>query len=95
MTQRTNLLGGGSPAAPMLALALAAALAAGGATAALANGNGQAPAALPPGAEQAAAVIDAHTLRTPVAFLADDLLEGRGPATRGDQLTQQYLATTL
>jgi Zn-dependent M28 family amino/carboxypeptidase len=27
-----------------------------------------------------------------VRFLASDALEGRGPATRGDQLTQQYLA---
>jgi Zn-dependent M28 family amino/carboxypeptidase len=52
-------------------------------------------AALPPGAEQAAAAIDAHALRAPIAFLASDLLEGRGPATRGDRLTQQYLATTL
>jgi hypothetical protein len=28
-----------------------------------------------------------------VRFLASDALEGRGPATRGDALTQQYLAT--
>ena len=36
--------------------------------------------------------IDAAELRGHVRFLASDLLEGRGPATRGDQLTQQYLA---
>jgi len=30
-----------------------------------------------------------------VGFLADDSLEGRGPGTRADQLTQLYLATTF
>ena len=37
--------------------------------------------------------IDAAELRGHVRFLASDLLEGRGPATRGDQLAQQYIAT--
>ena len=46
-------------------------------------------------AEQAAAQIDRHAIEGPVRFLADDLLEGRGPASRGDELTQLYLATTL
>ena len=59
--------------------------------AALANGA----AAVPPAAEQAAQAIDEDALRGPIRFLADDLLEGRGPASRGDQLTQLYLATTL
>ncbi len=36
--------------------------------------------------------IDAAELKGHVRFLASDLLEGRGPATRGDQLAQQYLA---
>ncbi len=36
--------------------------------------------------------IDAAELRGHVRFLASDLLEGRGPATRGDQLAQQYIA---
>ena len=46
-------------------------------------------------ARQAAAVINEASLRGPVGFLADDLLEGRGPATRGDRLTQLYLASSL
>ena len=51
---------------------------------------------LPAGAEAAAgAAITAATLEAPIRFLADDLLEGRGPASRGDQLTQLYLATTM
>lgn len=50
---------------------------------------------VPAAAEKAAAVIDEATLEGPVRFLADDLLEGRGPASRGDQLSQLYLATTL
>jgi Zn-dependent M28 family amino/carboxypeptidase len=39
--------------------------------------------------------ITAGSLAAPIRFLADDLLEGRGPATRGDSLTQLYLATEL
>ena len=38
-------------------------------------------------------VIDEATLRGHVRFLADDLLEGRGPGSRGDALTQLYIAT--
>ena len=30
-------------------------------------------------------------LRADIRFLADDLLEGRGPGTRGDELAQRYL----
>ncbi len=43
----------------------------------------------------------AHTLITPaslagpIRFLASDLLEGRGPATRGDELSRLYLQTEL
>jgi Zn-dependent M28 family amino/carboxypeptidase len=57
-----------------------------------------APAAPPstlPGEEQAARRIDRGTLEAPVKFLADDLLEGRGPATRGDRLSRLYLASLL
>jgi Zn-dependent M28 family amino/carboxypeptidase len=50
---------------------------------------------VPAAAEKAAAVIDAESLEGPIRFLADDLLEGRGPASRGDQITQLYLGTTL
>ena len=37
--------------------------------------------------------ISAEALRAHVGFLASDLLEGRGPGTRGDALAQQYIAT--
>lgn len=40
-----------------------------------------------------AAVIDEATLRGHIRFLADDLLEGRGPGSRGDAVTQLYMAT--
>ena len=43
--------------------------------------------------EQAAEAIDEATLRGHIRFLADDLLEGRGPGSRGDALTQLYLQT--
>jgi Zn-dependent M28 family amino/carboxypeptidase len=35
------------------------------------------------------------TLEAPIRFLSSDALEGRGPATRGDQLARLYLATQL
>jgi len=55
---------------------------------------------LPPGVSPAAAeaartAITAATLEAPIRFLADDLLEGRGPAERGDRLTQLYLASVM
>ena len=43
--------------------------------------------------EKAAESIDEATLRGHIRFLADDLLEGRGPGSRGDRLTQLYLQT--
>jgi Zn-dependent M28 family amino/carboxypeptidase len=48
-----------------------------------------------PGAAQAARQITQETLEAPVRFLADDLVEGRGPATRGDKLARLYLASQL
>ena len=50
---------------------------------------------LPSAAVQQAArkAIGETTLRADIRFLADDLLEGRGPGTRGDQLAQRYIAT--
>ena len=45
--------------------------------------------------KQAAAEITPELLRAHVRFLSDDLLEGRGPATRGDRLTQVYIATQM
>jgi Zn-dependent M28 family amino/carboxypeptidase len=46
-------------------------------------------------AEAAAAMrgIDAERIRAHVRFLADDLLEGRGPGTRGGELAADYIAT--
>ncbi|MGB7324216.1 MAG: M28 family peptidase [Rubripirellula sp.] len=41
----------------------------------------------------AADVIDEASVRGHVRFLADDLLEGRGPGSRGDAVTQLYLST--
>ncbi|MFL6197016.1 MAG: M28 family metallopeptidase [Thermoanaerobaculia bacterium] len=47
------------------------------------------------GAEAAAKVIDRASLEAPIRYLADDLLEGRGPASRGDELARLYLASNL
>jgi Zn-dependent M28 family amino/carboxypeptidase len=52
-------------------------------------------ASLPPGAEEAAGMINRASLEAPIRFLADDLLEGRGPATRGDELARLYLVREL
>jgi Zn-dependent M28 family amino/carboxypeptidase len=46
-------------------------------------------------AEKAAAAITRSVLEAPIRFLSDDLLEGRGPSSRGDRLTQEYLASQL
>jgi Zn-dependent M28 family amino/carboxypeptidase len=43
----------------------------------------------------AAKSIDEAGLRSAIRFLADDLLEGRGPGTVADSLTQLYLSTQL
>ncbi len=50
---------------------------------------------LPQAAELKAAVasIDAERIRAQVRFLADDLLEGRGPGLRGGELAAKYIAT--
>ncbi len=49
-----------------------------------------------PAVEQAAKTyITRSALEAPIRFLASDGLEGRGPATRGDQLARLYLATEL
>jgi len=52
--------------------------------------------AVVPSLEQAAKTyITPAALEAPIRFLASDALEGRGPATRGDQLARLYLATQL
>jgi Zn-dependent M28 family amino/carboxypeptidase len=81
----------------LVALALGTAAAAGlpaGAAAAPATAPAAPPSTMP-GEEQAARRIDRGTLEAPVKFLSDDLLEGRGPATRGDKLARLYLASLL
>ena len=50
-------------------------------------------AGLPVAAQTAAAAIDPEKIRAHVRFLSLDLLEGRGPGTRGDQLAAEYIAT--
>ena len=53
-------------------------------------------AVVPPAIERVAADnITRGVIEAPIRYLADDLLEGRGPATRGDQLSRLYLATQL
>jgi Zn-dependent M28 family amino/carboxypeptidase len=44
---------------------------------------------------RAAQAIDEAQLRAHTRFLADDLLEGRGPGSRGDRLAQRYIAAQL
>src|SRR5262245_30962636 len=50
---------------------------------------------LPPNAEAAARAIERSAIEAPIRFLSSDGLEGRGPATRGDELARLYLATEL
>jgi len=50
------------------------------------------PARTSPAAER---VITTDSIRAHVRFLASDLLEGRGPGTRGDALAEAYIATQL
>jgi Zn-dependent M28 family amino/carboxypeptidase len=50
-------------------------------------------AGLPPAAGAAARSIDPEEIRAHVRFLSLDLLEGRGPGTRGAELASEYIAT--
>ncbi len=51
---------------------------------------------VPPALERAARThITQAALEAPIRFLASDLLEGRGPATRADELVRLYLQTQL
>src|SRR5215472_12533619 len=71
-------------------LGLLAALALGAAAPAASDGP------LPDAVEAAArSSITRAALEAPIRFLSSDLLEGRGPATRGDQLARLYLQTRL
>jgi Zn-dependent M28 family amino/carboxypeptidase len=51
------------------------------------------PLGLPAEARAAMQSIDPERIRAQVKFLSDDLLEGRGPGTRGGDLAAQYIAT--
>jgi Zn-dependent M28 family amino/carboxypeptidase len=48
---------------------------------------------VPPAIKSAEAAVDSEKIRAHVKFLADDLLEGRGPGTRGGEIAAQYIAT--
>ncbi len=50
---------------------------------------------LPAGAQAAAATIDRGILEGATRFLADDLLEGRAPAHRGDEIACRYVASMM
>jgi Zn-dependent M28 family amino/carboxypeptidase len=50
---------------------------------------------LPPSAAKAAQAINRGVLEAPLRFLSDDLLEGRGVASRGDQTSRLYLSSVL
>ena len=51
---------------------------------------------VPDAVEQASrAYITRPALEAPIRFLSSDLLEGRAPATRGDEITRLYLQTQL
>ena len=48
---------------------------------------------IPAAVKSAEASIDGEKIRAHVKFLADDLLEGRGPGLRGSELAAKYIAT--
>ena len=77
-------------------LARLSACLAGAALGALAFAAPAPPAPVPPQVEKAAhMLITQGSLEAPIRFLASDLLEGRGPASRGDELARLYLQTEL
>ena len=49
--------------------------------------------AIPPAVKKAEASIDPEKISAHVRFLADDLLEGRGPGLRGSEIAAKYIAT--
>lgn len=53
------------------------------------------PVVITPAEKAAAAAIRPERLTMDVRFLSSDLLEGRGPASRGDRLARAYLAARL
>ncbi len=64
--------------------------------AAIAAAQPAAPASVPQAVDRAARTfITQGAIEAPIRFLASDLLEGRGPASRGDELARLYLQTQL
>jgi Zn-dependent M28 family amino/carboxypeptidase len=61
----------------------------------LAAGRPAAPVGESPEIRQAASRITEDVLRAHTKFLASDLLEGRGPATRGDGLAEAYIQAQM
>ena len=59
------------------------------------GGGEAAEASLPAGADEAAEVVTTDVLRAPIAELADDSYEGRGPGTPGDEKARQWLIDEL
>ena len=51
------------------------------------------PAVLTQEEREAARAIRENRMRADIRFLSSDLLEGRGPATRGDRLARAYVAS--
>jgi Zn-dependent M28 family amino/carboxypeptidase len=47
---------------------------------------------VPPEVKSAEASVDGERIRAHVQFLSDDLLEGRGPGTRGGEIAAKYIA---
>ncbi|HXN40969.1 MAG TPA: peptidase M28, partial [Myxococcaceae bacterium] len=54
---------------------------------------GAPPRGVSPAEKAAAQSVTQDLLRSQIRFLASDLLEGRGTASRGDQLAEEYVAT--
>jgi hypothetical protein len=54
-----------------------------------------APARLSRAERQASSLITPSAISGPLRFLSDDLLEGRGPGTRGDDLAIRYIASEM
>jgi Zn-dependent M28 family amino/carboxypeptidase len=79
----------------LLTAILLPALAAFGATATKLTGvkSGAESSAIPAAVKRELAQFDPNRLKAHDRFLASDLLEGRGPGTRGDELAMQYIAS--
>jgi hypothetical protein len=77
------------PLRSFLALGLMAALPALGATTTASKSTKE---AAPAPVARGMALLSGKAMSAHDQFLASDLLEGRGPGTRGDEIAQQYIA---